>query len=59
MKLLVIFFPIVFSIFGAYVGFAISWFSGDLGYAFAGGVLGLIAGGVFNKLTGITPKKKK
>ena len=60
MKLLGIFIVIVFSILGAFAGFAIAWFSkGDLGYALAGGVLGLIAGGVFNNLTGITPKKTK
>jgi hypothetical protein len=60
MKLLEIIMVIFFGILGAFVGFAIAWFSkGDLGYVFAGGVLGLIAGIAFNKLTGITPKQTK
>ena len=60
MKLLGIFIVIVLSILGAFVGFAIAWFSFlEVYFAFAGGVLGLIAGGVFNNLTGITPKQTK
>ena len=60
MKLLGIFIVIVFSILGAFAGFAIAWFSkGDLSYVPIGGVLGLIVGFVFNNLTGITPKQTK
>jgi uncharacterized membrane protein YeaQ/YmgE (transglycosylase-associated protein family) len=56
-RILGIFMVIVFGILGAFVGFAIAWFSkGDLGYVFVGGVLGLIAGFAANRLIGITSK---
>ena len=60
MRLLGIFICLVSVFLGAFAGFAIAWFSkGDLSYVPIGGVLGFIAGMVFNRLTGITPKQTK
>ena len=60
MRLLGIFICLVSVFLGAFAGFAIAGFSdGGRSYARIGGVLGFIAGMVFNRLTGITPKQTK
>ena len=60
MRLLGIFICLVSVFLGALAGFAIARFSeGGPWYVRIGGVLGFIAGMVFNRLTGITPKQTK